>query len=231
MRKKYIFIIVLPFLFLFGCTNHNSTAKDGSYNKTVDSSISIPTILDDNSLYLETSPLSGEGVYDIINMISQNTMTGKGGSYSLQDVNVIAPIKQLRKCINTDKVYNVYKTEKGRFYVFYGEYSATPYPVVFYCYSERRLLFSDFDNIKKGKSTIDDVKKIDKISENFDNGLFQPDKIVNDEIVLYDDYSIHMTEEGVVAIGYKRIGGKLHVDYIKEHNDELIAGINVLDLP
>ena len=201
MRKTCIFLVILSFSFLFGCGYHKGVEKDGSYDKTSDnlSSIpavlsddktsdnefSIPPVLSDDNIALETSSLKKEKMSNIINMVTQNTLTGVGGSYSLQDVNAISPIKQLRKCISTDEVYNVYETEKGRFYVFYGKYRSMPYQVVFYCYSEKKLLFSDFDGIKIEKSTIDDVNKIDEGTAYLDNGLFRPQKVVDDETILY----------------------------------------------
>ena len=225
-------MMMLSLSLLFGCAHHKNTEKDSSHDKISDNPISTPPILSDDSLSLETSSLDREAMFDVTHMVFQNTMTGKGGSYSIQNVNAIAPIKQIRKCINADEFYNVYEMGKGRFYVFYVDGYSTPYQVFFYCYAEKRLLFSDFDSIKIGKkSTIDDVRKIDEATEYNANGGFHPESDVNGPAILYDDYSLHMTKEGVVSIGYKSIDGKLYVAYIKKHNVERISEINTLDLP
>ena len=231
MEKYFIFMIMLSSLLLFGCSYHKNTEKDDSYDKTSDNSISIPPILSDDNLALETSSLNRAAMFEITHMVSQNTMTGVGGSYSIQNINAIAPIKQIRKCINTDEFYNVYEMGKGRFYVFYVDGYSTPYQVWFYCYAEKRLLFSDFDNIEKGKATIDDVRKIDEATEYNANGGFGPQGVVNGVLDSYENYSLHMTKEGVVSIGYKSIDGKLYVDYIKKHNEKRMSEINTLDLP
>jgi len=231
LKVCYIILIVLSFLLSFSCISCKDTEKDSGDGKVLDDLISVPSILDDDSISLETSTLNRDGMIEITNMISKNTMTGVGNTYSLQDTNKISPVKQLRKCINTEEAYNVYITERGRFYVFYDIYSSISYQAVFCCYSEKILLFSDFDGIRIGVSTIEDIRKIDETKEYIDNGLFRPQKVVNGETVLYEDYSIHMTKEGIISIGYKNIDGKLLVDYINEQKDERISEINALDLP
>ena len=226
-------MIMLSLLVLFGYFYQENAKKDSSYDKASDNSISIPPILSDDSISLETSSLNDIGMLALAEMVFKNTMTGIGGSYSIQNMNAIATIKQIRKCINTDEFYNIYEIDKGRLYVFYAEEDYhIPYQIVFYCYAEKRLSFSDFNNIKTGKkSTIDDVRRIDESAGYPANACFSPQNYMDGSILPYDEDSFHMTKEGVVKIGYRSIDGQLYVASIKKNNEERISGINELDLP
>lgn len=234
MRKTFLLCFLLLTSLLFGCAYSKDSNRDGNKDASFNNLDSFPPILADDSIPLETNKLDEEGMIELINMVSQNTWTGTGGNYSIEDANKISPITQVRKCINTNNIYSVYEKKQGRFYVFFGDlYGNTnsPYYMIFYCYSEQPLIFSDFDALQIGVSTIEDVKKIDKATSKYlDDGRFMP-QITVDDTLWNENYSVHMTREGVVIIGYKETHDTLYVDNVTKQNNELISGINVLDLP
>jgi len=68
LKVCYIILIVLSFLLSFSCISCKDTEKDSGDGKVLDDLISVPSILDDDSISLETSTLNRDGMIEITNM-------------------------------------------------------------------------------------------------------------------------------------------------------------------
>lgn len=248
----FVYPFTVALAFIMGCCSgcadpSNLPAQDTessaepSVNTTGEADPAIPSIVRDSNKPLEVGVLDRDGMYEITRMLSVNNRSGMGGRFSLYDVIKITPVLELRECCDGAMAYSVHSVGKGRFYIFYEFSNAfAPLHLDFYSYSEKVLHFSDFDTIQIGVSTIDDVAKIDSTTGFIPNQSLQPQEQVfgpDGEVVdylgnvEYLNYSVHMTTEGAVIIGYEETDGVSRVAYIDKRVDTRIAEINPLDRP
>lgn len=126
----------------------------------------------------------------------------KMSTYIFRDISKINHLMPQYTTINIDKsaFCNVYNYENGKLYVFYDDNQEINFAVA----SEKKRNKDDFSNIIVDETTLDDIKNIDSaIKLNFIN------------YPAFDEYySIHLTNEGILFINYKKINNKLIVSSV-----------------
>ena len=126
----------------------------------------------------------------------------KMSTYIFRDVSKINHLMPQYTTINIDKseFCNVYNYENGKLYVFYDDNQEINFAVA----SEKKLNKDDFSNIIVDETTLDDIKNIDSATKlNFIN------------YPAFDEYySIHLTNEDILFINYKKINNKLIVSSV-----------------
>ncbi len=128
------------------------------------------------------------------------------GDRTMYDVAENVGIECLRK-INNNALYSVHKVKQGGLlYVFYNYGLGHNGSIIRWFYVRQRLSFSDFENLTKDKSTIDDVIKINE-SEQIYLNIYRahPETWVPEETL----YTTHYLEDGILDVGYKLVDGKL----------------------
>jgi hypothetical protein len=94
-------------------------------------------------------------------------------------------------------------------------------------YCEKRLSFSDFDNILPGRSTMRDLNEIDPATDTVFAQRYNQIAYLSSDV----KKTVHMTKEGYVLIRYKKnIFGKAVVESIEKINDDFIERISPKDL-
>jgi hypothetical protein len=185
----------------------------------------------------EDSPLSLTIVGDdVLRQIASvvyitNRMSVLRGGIS--DINSICPVSELRKLEIPDHdlatYYCIYGNKRGgRLYVFFRG-SETLFSSPLAIYSEKRLTPRDFDGVRKGVSTFEDVKAIDPgiNSGIIENEMFEGDGTYNENIY----QTFHMVESGYIVVDYKSTDEILIVNDITFHREKCIQGINIQDWP
>lgn len=119
--------------------------------------------------------------------------------------------------ISDTMAYCTYPCENGG--VFYVVFWDAPqlydyYPIEFVSFSVKPLTLDNFDSIKVGESTLEDVTEIDPAVE-----------------VTYIDYgeekfTTHLTKDGIVKNNYATISDKVVVDSVEVIYQDLVALLN-----
>ena len=126
----------------------------------------------------------------------------KMSTFIFRDIKKVNQLMPQYTTINIDKsaFCNVYNYENGKLYVFYDDNKQINFAVA----SEKKLSKDDFSNVIVNKTTLDDIKSIDSATKlNFIN------------YPAFDEYySIHLTNEGVLFVNYKKVNNKLIVSSV-----------------
>jgi hypothetical protein len=158
--------------------------------------------------------------------------------FPLDFVRGYAPISELRPLSpdddgNGSSLYTVSDCSSGgRLYIFYYPGVKVNYFAADCFFIKKQLHFEDFDKLKKGVSTLDDVKGIDPATQfnffgydewtNFYAGYLRYYTDRDDE---HGYFSGHVTKEGIVGVRYQKKGGEFVVCGI-DRNKSPIRVIN-----
>jgi hypothetical protein len=190
--------------------------------------ISYYKVASDERKQLSFSIVDNGTLWVIANVVSLTSRmsVGRGG---ISDINYISEIMEIRR-INDDEIsyYSIFgNKDGGRLYVFFRGTERIISQLTIY--SEKKLIYKDFDSLEVDVSTFEDVRKIDpSVDSNINEGEnFEIEGTYHEDVF----QTFHMTAEGYVVIDYKKVGNEQIVHKIALKKREYIKGINELDLP
>jgi len=205
--------------------------------KSAEKEREIP-LLKDSNMGLTIEKETEESIRLLMKKISSETsFSVSGHEVSFDDVLEFVAIPQLRpislRSWNSGlELYSAHDCfTGGRLFVFYGKGRDIEYGAYECLFIKKTLHFKDFDSLKKGEATLEDVETIDPAAKfNFFNPEDpEPNHYVSflDQGGLNDDYyyySVHATKDGVVNIGYKKSGDDFIVHEIYKSENLVIDG-------
>ena len=139
---------------------------------------------------------------------------------SIEEFSSQYPIECLRK--QRDNVlYSVHKVKQGGllYVLFAGRSDLNSYSLYTWFYVKKPLRYEEFEAIKEGKSTIEEVIAIDSSAEIFKTTIEEYSKSVD----LSKAFSHHYLTNGILTIHYTKEDGKYIVDRI-EYSKEFVRG-------
>ncbi len=198
-----IITILLVLISLVGCVDSNNLERNYvvDYYSTTVIDGSIEDFKTDNTTPYEE--LITKEV-DIHSFAQRYDPFGIGRT--IYDVAENIGIECLRK-INNNALYSVHKVKQGGLlYVFYNYNLGNNGDINRWFYVRQRLSFSDFENLTKDKSTIEDVIKINESEQIYLNIYHaHPVAWVPEEVLC----TTHYLEDGILDIAYKLVDGEL----------------------
>lgn len=224
--KKICFVLVYAFLivFLVGC--EKSSKKEQQSTIGVEPKITYES-LDGDKTMNKMSKINNQQVNSIIDLSNKVLLYGTYNEKSINEIYEIAPFVQIRYLFSEedeDYFYTIYRIENGYLLTFFsGVKGCSIYDLKLNLAVLTHKLFSveDFENLTVNKSTIDDVLKIDVLSKNKNTDYFTATSEKR-----YYDSSIHVTDFGVVFIGYNN---EKVIKSITKIDNKLISNINEND--
>lgn len=226
--KKICFILVCSLLISFFVGCENSMSKEQQTIKVKESNIKYEKLEGDNEMN-SISQINSQQVNSIIDLSNRVLLYGTYFTKSIKEIYELAPFAQIRYLFtenSEDYYYTIYRIDNGYLLTFFkGEKDCSKYDLKLDLAIVTHRLFStnDFENLTVNKSTIDDVIKIDILSKTKNTDYF---KATSEKI--YYKYSIHMTDFGVILIGYNNEKIPI-IKSITEVNNNLISNINEND--
>jgi|GEM_PF-2306738 len=165
---------------------------------------------------LKTEKESEENIRKLMEEIARETsLSSPSHEVSLEEVREFVSLTQLRPIENLSNGSEFYSAHDcstgGRLFVFYCHGRNVEYSANYCFFVKKSLHFKEFDSLKKGESTLEDVEKIDPAAKfNF----YNPEAPETNHHVEFLDFrslsdrqhSAHITKDGTVNIEYRKKG-------------------------
>ena len=185
-------------------------------------------VIKDKNKKISAGNAESENMDIILGLASENLLQYTEPTTTLEDVYDVSLIRGLRQCDKPRKVYSVHKDQESeRILIVFYDYSKDDPESSFVTFAvsfNKIFKVSDFDSIVKGKSTIEDVLKIDPACRDSNSVARQ---MAETE---YDELTTHITKNGIVSISYMQKGDELVVEDIEYLDDPYISAIQEIDL-
>lgn len=226
MKKNYfILVFVLLIAFLVGCENSIKKEQELTTDTDIETKIKYENLSGEKNMN-NISEINSQQVNTIIDLSNKVLLYGTYHTKSIKEIYNLAPFEQIRYSYtekNKDYYYTIYRIDNGYLITFFkGEKGCSIYDLSLNLAIATHKLFSakDFESLTVNKSTINDVMKIDILSKTKNTDYFR----ATTEKRYYKN-SIHMTDSGVVFIGYNNKKIPI-IKSITEINNKLISNIN-----
>lgn len=250
--------VLLVLCLLSGCVNRTSdisTDEETTSHMSGESEEAELSILNDPKVGLQIEEENEEDIarfYEWI--ISRNNSDIEIPPITPEDVMEFVSVPQVRAvsfslknksgASREIKFYSAHDTSSGgRLFIFYEQGYDCLYGVFPVMFLWKTLYIKDFDELKEGVSTLEDVAKIDPAtSVNFYNRDDLYDSPSDSKqifvINIWDAgsrfYSAHVTKDGIIGIKYKKDGDSFvikEIDRTEKPSDKIVAAINDNDWP
>lgn len=225
-----LLIVVILCVGLSGCGNK----KDTSITKKEAPTFKITGVKDykvvtDDKIALKSS-VTKESINALgnLSLALQGRSSKKGSLDDLPNISYLE-LRDVGHLAGKRAYYCMFAKGSSKLYIFFYEDEEYDHHLIILgtCCKSRTLTFQDFDSLKSGISTMQDVEKIDPVRNAFPfySGINAMDVTLDSE----GKTAFHMVKGGIVKITYQKKNGNSVVKSINKMESPLVQVIDALD--